>query len=110
LTSGKEADYLEIFPSKWKTSYRLNNRNKGENNMEIIGLNKYVVNDRHLFNLVELNVDKLNGTVSFIKVAVDDPNYRIQNKLNIVEWGKKYVGIENNSKLGNLIPITYSRM
>lgn len=97
----------ELFPGVWESDFRIGGRRGGERNIKITEANGFSINGHTKFRIEQLKFS--DGRIEFTKVHVSDLAYKIYNDLNVIELGKLYKGYENNTKLGERIPITYRR-
>ncbi len=94
----------DLFPGKWLNEYELKDGKKGKENVEIKDGFKYYVNEKHVFNLDSVDIDKENGIIKFRKVGIGLDNREAYNDLKVINENK-YQGFEPDGT-----KITYTRI
>ncbi len=106
----KDITFEDMFPGKWESTFTIGNSAIKEKEIEIKDKVKFFVSGKHKFNLSQINIDAINKNLKFTKTGVDEVDLLIKCNLDIIEIGKKYIGKEDNNKLGKNISITYRRV
>lgn len=94
----------DMFPGKWQNEYELKDGRTGKENVEIKDGFKYFVNEKHVFNLDLVEIDKEKGAIRFRKVGIGLDNREAFNDLKIINENK-YEGTEPDGT-----KITYTRI
>jgi len=100
-----EENNIELmFPGKWLNSYKFDDGRKGTETIEIKNINEYYINDKLMFNLDSIIINKEKQTIEFRKVGIGSDNRKAFNSLKIIN-NNHYTGIESNNT-----QITYTRL
>ncbi|HTF04063.1 MAG TPA: hypothetical protein VK826_08555 [Bacteroidia bacterium] len=86
-----------VFPGKWRNIYVTQNGQSGSEDFEIKEGNKYIIKGRHMFNLENVSIDLKKKRIKFKKVGIPPDNRFAFNEVQIVEVGKKYEGLEDET-------------
>lgn len=98
--------FEDVFPGVWESLFMLKNKSL-KRVIQVKNQNQWYEDGKLKFRLKNLKLDKEKNKISFSKVNVGDSNYIIDNELNIINLGRVYEGLEQNSRLGRDIPIRY---
>jgi hypothetical protein len=97
----------KLLYGKWMCEYGIPG-DSGSENLLITENNKYIVKNKHQFNVEDISIDPTSNQIRFTKVGINN-NRRLNNFLQIKN-NELLIGIEKENPMEDGYPIKYTKI